>query len=256
VKDFQKIDWKMYNRPPYYQQWLCRDDTLKLATFGDKGLADVDDQALALKDQWDLEKVRGYFLDRLGKLVAESREGNDDELYRILVRLRVLLNTADGTVNNLIKVIKFFYSSEKVQIVPNYPAGLRIIHDGEGPPINFNKIIKEVIAAGVGYDTREIMDFHEFAEMADRQQIILRTGYSEFMPSFDTLTVRLRELDFYDGFEVMPVLDGSWLLDGQKTLGGITESLSIGIRTHRFLDGSWVLDGGTLLNGMVLIPVE
>jgi hypothetical protein len=61
MKDFQKIDWKLYNRPPFYQQWLCKEDTLKLASFGDGGLSEVDDQALALKAQWDLENAKGPF---------------------------------------------------------------------------------------------------------------------------------------------------------------------------------------------------
>jgi hypothetical protein len=156
MRDFEKIEWKKYNRPPFYQQWLCRDDTIKLASFGDKGLAEVDDQVLALKDQWDLENVEGHFLDRLGKILAEPRNGNDDELYRLFLRLRTMLNTTNGTVNDVIKAIKFLYSGEVVHIVPDFPAGLIILHDGEGPPIDFNRIIKEVIAAGVAYDTREL----------------------------------------------------------------------------------------------------
>jgi hypothetical protein len=92
VKDFQKIDWKTYNRPPFYQQWLCRDDTQKLASFGDRGLDELDGQILALKDEWDLDNVTGHFLDRIGKLLDEKRNGNTDGHYRILLKLRRLLN--------------------------------------------------------------------------------------------------------------------------------------------------------------------
>ena len=130
MKGFQKIDWKIYNRPPFYQQWLCRDDTLKLVTFGDKGLAAVDNQTLALKDQWDLDNVKDHFLDRIGKLLSESRNGNTDEYYRILLKLRKLMNTNNGSIPDIIKAIKFMYSSEIVNIVPDYPAGLIINHDG------------------------------------------------------------------------------------------------------------------------------
>jgi hypothetical protein len=162
MKDFQKIDWKLYNRPPFYQQWLCEEDTLKLATFGDRGLAEVDDQVLALKDQWDLENVRGHFLDRIGKLLSERRNGNTDEFYRILLKLRRLLNTNDGSIPSIIKAIKFFYSSEIVHIVPDYPAGLIIEHDGEGTPgLNFNKLLVEIIPAGVSFSTKELFYFKE-----------------------------------------------------------------------------------------------
>jgi hypothetical protein len=162
MRDFQKIEWKTYNRPPFYQQWLCRDDTLKLATFGDRGLAEIDDQILALKEQWDLDNVKGHFLDRIGKFLSEARNGNTDDRYRIMLNLRRLLNTNDGSIPSTIKTIKFFYSSEIVHIVPDYPAGLIIEHDGEGTPgLNFNKLLAEIIPAGVSFSTNEIFYFTE-----------------------------------------------------------------------------------------------
>jgi hypothetical protein len=160
MKDFQKIDWKQYNRPPFYQQWLCRDDTLKLASFGDKGLSEVDGQILALKDQWDIDNIKGHFLDRIGKVLDEKRNGNTDTYYRILLKLRRLLNTNDGSIPAIIKAIKFFYSSEIVHIVPDYPAGLIIEHDGEGTPgLNFNRLLAEIIPAGVSFSTKELFYF-------------------------------------------------------------------------------------------------
>jgi hypothetical protein len=171
MKDFQKIDWKIYNRPPYYQQWLCRDDTLKLATFDESALADIDDQALALKDQWNPDDVKGYFLDRIGKIFVEPRKENNDELYRLILKLRVLLNTTDGTVNDVIKVIKFLYGSEEVHIQPNYPAGISILHDGEARLKDFNSILVQVIAAGVAYDTKELFNFLEKILLSDSADI-------------------------------------------------------------------------------------
>jgi hypothetical protein len=180
MTDFQKIDWKTYNRPPFYQQWLCRDDTLKLATFGDRGLADVADQILALKDQWDLDNVKGHFLDRIGKLLSEARNGNTDEYYRILLKLRRLLNTNNGSIPSIIKAIKFIYSSEVVHIVPDYPAGLIIEHDGEGTPgLNFNKLLSEIIPAGVSFFTKEIFFFTEEFFVEDVLQIIMRRSMSD-----------------------------------------------------------------------------
>jgi hypothetical protein len=162
VKDFQKIDWKIFNRPPYYQQWLVRGDTLKLATFGDRGLGEVDDQTLGLKDQWDIDQAKGHFLDRIGKLLDERRNGNPDEYYRILLKLRTILNTNDGSIPDIIKAVKFFYSSEIVHIVPDYPAGLIIEHDGEGTPgLNFNKLLAEIVPAGVSFFTKELFYFVE-----------------------------------------------------------------------------------------------
>ncbi|MDR2409602.1 MAG: DUF2612 domain-containing protein, partial [Bacteroidales bacterium] len=98
--------------------------------------------------------------------------GNTDEYYRILLKLRRLLNTSDGSIPSIIKAIKFFYSSEIVHIVPDYPAGLIIEHDGEGTPgLNFNKLLAEIIPAGVSFSTKELFDFLEELVSADNQLV-------------------------------------------------------------------------------------
>jgi len=175
MKDFEKIDWKNYNKPPFYQQWLCKDETLKLTTFGDKGLCEVDKNILSLKDQWDLDNVEGSFLDRIGKVLTEQRNGNTDEHYRVVLNLRKLLNTNDATVPDIIKAIKYLYSSEVVHIVPDYPAGLIIEHDGEGTPgLNFNRILAEVVAAGVSFSTKELFDFTDEFIVTDKLTLSVR----------------------------------------------------------------------------------
>jgi hypothetical protein len=173
VKDFQKINWNIYNKPPYWQQWLCGEDTQKLASFGDRGLGEADGQILALKDEWDLDSATGYFLDRIGKLLDEKRNGNTDGHYRILLKLRRLLNTSNGAIPSIIKAIKFIYTSEIVHIVPDYPAGLIIEHDGEGTPgLNFNKLLAEIIPAGVSFSTKEIFDLMEEMRFFDKEKFV------------------------------------------------------------------------------------
>lgn len=175
MKDFKKIDWKTFNKPPFYQQWLCKDDTLKLTTFGDKGLSEVDDNILSLINQWDLDNVEGSFLDRIGKVLSEPRNGTTDDQYRVILNLRKLLNTNAATVPDIIKAIKYLYSSEVVHIVPDYPAGLIIEHDGEGTPgLNFNRILAEVVAAGVSFSTKELFNFTEDFIVTDKLNLLVR----------------------------------------------------------------------------------
>ena len=155
------IDWDKYNEPPYLPQWLCEGETLELARFDDPLRKNIERQVHLMVEQYDLDNIEGEQLDRIGNLLSEPRLGNDDDLYRIHLKLRILLNTTNGSINDIIKVVKFFFSSEIVHIVPNYPAGLSILRDGEGPPIDFNRIIAAVVPAGVSYDTRELYDFIE-----------------------------------------------------------------------------------------------
>jgi hypothetical protein len=161
MKDFAPIDWKQYNKPPFYQQWLCKGDPFKLATFGDQNLTDIVSQVLRLKDQWNLDSAKGVQLDRIGKLLNEKRNENDDEVYRLLLKLRPMLNTANGTINDIIKVIKFVCGGGIVHIVPDYPARLIIFHDGEAQGENFNEIIRQVVGAGIDCFTKELFYFTE-----------------------------------------------------------------------------------------------
>jgi len=186
---FDPIDWKYYNRPPYLPQWLSTGETKKFTSYDDGHLIEIEGQIYNLSEQYDTEKAKSVLLDRIGRVLSEPRNGNDDSLYRLFIELRKLLNTTNGTVNDIIKVIKFLYSSEVVNITPNYPAALTILHDGEGPDIDFNRIIAQVIGAGIGYDTKEIFNFTDEVDPSeiDRKivhritsdsasQVILRNG--------------------------------------------------------------------------------
>jgi hypothetical protein len=166
---FEPVNFNIYDKPPYYPQYLSRGETKKLVSFDNSQFEELDCLIDSTSGQYDLDRAKGILLDRLGKLVYESREGNDDELYRIMIRLRVLLNTTNGSINDIIKVIKFIFSSETVHIQPNYPAGITILHDGESPSVPFNKYISQVVAAGVAYDTRELFDFTESLPAVDHE---------------------------------------------------------------------------------------
>jgi hypothetical protein len=72
------------------------------------------------------------------------------------------------------------YSSEVVHITPNYPAGLIVEHDGEGTPgLNFNRLLAEIIAAGVSYSTKEIFIFTDTFIVTDILKIIIRRKTSD-----------------------------------------------------------------------------
>jgi hypothetical protein len=80
----------------------------------------------------------------------------------VRLKLRVILNTNDGSVSSIINAVKFMYASEIVHVVLDYPAGLILEHDGEGAPgINFNKLLAEIVPAGVSSSTKELFYFTE-----------------------------------------------------------------------------------------------
>jgi hypothetical protein len=196
---FTPIDWPIYNKPPYFPQWLSRGETKKLVSYDDGLLADVDKQIGHLSNQYDLDKIKGVLLDRLGKLLNEDRQANTDEVYRLFLKLRTMLNTADGTVNNIIEIIKLIYSSREVKIAPDYPAGLLIEYDGEQQDyIDYNAILAQVIGAGIGFHTRAMFDFVEDKiEIDERVLLDVVADFVETMESHDGFEMR-SELSLVD----------------------------------------------------------
>lgn len=191
------IEWKKYNKPPYLPQWLCRDETLELARFDDRLLKDIENTLLSLSEQYDLDHIGGNLLDRVGKILNEPRDGNADELYRTILKLRIFLDTSNGSVNDIIKTIKFLYTSEEVHIVPSYPAGIIIQHEGEGTPgLNFNKIIAQIVPAGVDYSTKELFKFTDNFEVSDALVIVVVRNAND---SFQEGVLKYNGRGKYDG---------------------------------------------------------
>jgi hypothetical protein len=200
MKDFRLIDWKKYNRPPYWQQWMCTGDTEKLAKFGDSNLTDVNQQILLLKDETDLDNGTGKALDRRGKVLVEPRNANPDKVYRKFLKLRTMLNTADGSLNNIIEIMKFAYESRSIRLIPEYPAALIVEYDGEAQSyFDYNTIMAQVIPAGVGYYTRARFIFIEDPIiMSERESIKIIADWPEHMKSLDAGFGMHSRLDFVD----------------------------------------------------------
>jgi ATP-dependent helicase/DNAse subunit B len=55
-----------------------------------------------IEDVKSLNDAYGKTLDYYGANVGESRKGNDDTLYRLLIRIKIAENTSDGSIPYLI----------------------------------------------------------------------------------------------------------------------------------------------------------
>ena len=166
----EKIDFASFNKPKHFPQWLCSGDPLRLAEYDDAQLEELDNNIRSLGGQFDIDNASGAELDRIGKILDQERNGNDDRIYRIYLKLKTMLNTANGTIEDIIKFVKFFFSSEIVHLVPNYPAGLRILHDGWNDEVDFNRVVRQIVGAGIEYDTRELFNMTEEFPFGDKDE--------------------------------------------------------------------------------------
>jgi hypothetical protein len=238
----EPIDWEKYNESPFIPQWMCEDETLTLAMFDDDLNRDIENQTRKMVDQYDLDHIEGTWLDRIGKIIDEKRDGDTDDFYRMRLKVKKLLNNSNASINDIIRISKVLYSSEDVHIVPNYPAGLRILHDGEGTPgLDFNKILRAVVAAGVGYNTTEMFNYLEHVLMLSWEKTKIRRNSQDLFPS------GLRHNGRFDCDQgKMITCDGSWVCDGSMNCEGVISI--IGTIHDYFLqelycDGTWICNG-------------
>lgn len=54
----------------------------------------------------DINTATGDPLDSLGEAVGESRDGRNDDQYRLIIRARILINKSNGTPNELIAIVR------------------------------------------------------------------------------------------------------------------------------------------------------
>jgi len=88
------------------------------------------------KTIWDLmndslDNCQGKQLDVAGEIAGISRGNWDDESFRTLIKLQIIINIGSGEPEVLIQAVKGIYRAKNVDYTPVYPAKVRIWEDGE-----------------------------------------------------------------------------------------------------------------------------
>lgn len=81
-------------------------------------------------------------MDYLGKIIGESRLGRDDEDYRAALRVRVSINTATGTPDSVIDLVKGYTNSETVRLREGSIAWANLYLDGD---INLDRTLYQMV---------------------------------------------------------------------------------------------------------------
>lgn len=89
-----------------------------------------------------IDGAEGVQLDELGEIVGEPRLGRSDRVYRSAIRLRVILNSAGGEPESVIRFVREGFDAEIVAYTEIYPAKVeiyaRIGSEGAGDQITVN----------------------------------------------------------------------------------------------------------------------
>ena len=113
-------------------------------------IQDVENAASDLLTETNLDNATGIHLDNIGVIVGESRTGRSDLQYRTAIRARILLNTSNGTMEDVIALaISVAGAPVTITVTEFFPAGF-VAHINEpiDPAVTDIDKIASFIASG------------------------------------------------------------------------------------------------------------
>lgn len=115
----------------------------------EKGFKDINNSR-------NIDKAKGETLDKLGSNVGQFRLGEDDDLYRQLIKVRIIANMSIGSIPVINKVLSIlvkdvYLGLEEAYLIDewdNEPAAFRLILNKYAGKLPY-EIIERIKAAGV-----------------------------------------------------------------------------------------------------------
>ncbi len=174
---FEGIDWEQYNKPPFLPGFLSDGQTQEFARIVDEQFPGLEETIHSLLNQYDADSEDSSLLKRQGSLLDIDDLGSTTMLLKKQVELKKLLNTNNGTVDEMLRALKSYYTSETIRLRPKYPAGVAIYYNGAPPEgIDFNRFMVQVIGAGILFETIPYIVYKEKAKIKEtitKQKIYL-----------------------------------------------------------------------------------
>ena len=112
-------------------------------------LTEVDEARVqAWTKRW-LDTAEGKQLDGLGEILGATRQGRNDDEYRLRLQAQVTINAGSGTPEDVISGVSFLTGANQVWYQEDYPASVRIFVD-EAITESQAQRMRRLMPAGVG----------------------------------------------------------------------------------------------------------
>lgn len=122
-------------------------------------IQDLEDAQFDLLRNRALPTAVGVQLTLLGEMLGESRNGRNDDDYRVAIGVRIQRNLSQGEGNRILDIMKALADADDVELFEIFPAHIKVQLNGTIP--NDDDIVQallEIKAAGVGFDLIEYTD--------------------------------------------------------------------------------------------------
>lgn len=99
-----------------------------------KGVQTTEDSLFDLLNNRSIQTAFGIQLDYIGKIVGAKRGGRSDESYREYIQLQILINTSEGTPDDILEILALITNASIVKSFPHYPVGGSLYTNGDTIP--------------------------------------------------------------------------------------------------------------------------
>lgn len=178
------LDLTPFNKPPFFPSWMKenpkgKETDIFSSTMNkqlDEIMAVVQDLGNFLNENTMLQNY--CICDLVGKLFDVDRKQRTNENFVKSIQAKILENTAKGTVESLLEILRFVYSTDtekNFKLKPNYPAGVKIMYNDEydiGEPLE--TFAPYMVGAGISYKL-----YPNWAELAFKDKIGVGEAHKE-----------------------------------------------------------------------------
>lgn len=77
-----------------------------------KGFNDIQDAITSIQDSRNIDKAEGKTLDLIGANVGQFRTDEDDELYRLLIKIKIIANLSNGDIPTINKIMMALFGDK------------------------------------------------------------------------------------------------------------------------------------------------
>lgn len=103
----------------------------------------LNDDAYILVDNFNLNDATGVYLDYLGRLFGEVRDGDNDGDFRKRINARVLINNSKGTPNELLEILSQLTETENTKLWEHFPVSYIMYTDGNNATVKTLNALKK-----------------------------------------------------------------------------------------------------------------
>lgn len=121
---------------------------------------DIEDALFQILDDTNLDTAEGQQLDNIGEIVGEERQGRNDLQYATAIRARILLNTSEATIEDVILLIGALQPGLTTFVYEYFPAAfIAMIATPIDPNVVDIDQIATIVASGRLVGVRGLVSF-------------------------------------------------------------------------------------------------